>query len=125
MLKGFSDSFKQHKDVTAESMALGLESAAKKAYSALANPAEGTMLSVLRDAAKSAVDQIKISTSVTDTLKISIEQAEESVEKTKEQLPELVEAGVVDAGAIGVFLSRWRLLSLLAFARVLGVSLCY
>tara|TARA_Y100001970_G_scaffold282186_1_gene394504 strand:- start:2716 stop:4323 length:1608 start_codon:yes stop_codon:yes gene_type:complete len=102
MLKGFSDSFKQHKDVTAESMALGLESAAKKAYSALANPAEGTMLSVLRDAAKSAVDQIKISTSVTDTLKISIEQAEESVEKTKEQLPELVEAGVVDAGAIGV-----------------------
>ena len=102
MLKGFSDSFKQHKDINAETMALGLESAAKKAYSALANPAEGTMLSVLRDAAKSAVDQIKTSASVTDTLKISIDQAEESVEKTKEQLPELIEAGVVDAGAIGV-----------------------
>ena len=102
MLKGFSESFKQHKDITAESMALGLEGAAKKAYSALANPAEGTMLSVLRDAAKSAVDQLKTSASVTDTLKISIDQAEESVEKTKEQLPELIEAGVVDAGAIGV-----------------------
>ena len=102
MLKGFSDSFKQHKDITAETMALGLESAAKKAYSALAHPAEGTMLSVLRDAAQSAVDQIKTSASVTDTLKVSIDQAEESVEKTKEQLPELIEAGVVDAGAIGV-----------------------
>jgi DAK2 domain fusion protein YloV len=104
MLKGFSESFEQHKDITAETMALGLESAAKKAYSSLAHPAEGTMLSVLRDAAKSAVDKIKSSSSITDTLKASIDKAEESVEKTKEQLPELIEAGVVDAGAIGVLI---------------------
>jgi DAK2 domain fusion protein YloV len=102
MLKGFSDSFKDKKEISAKNIAHGLESAAKAAYEALANPVEGTMLSVLRDAAKSAMQSIKKTTSITETLEASIKEAKESVEKTKEQLPELIEAGVVDAGAIGV-----------------------
>ena len=62
------------------------------------DPVEGTMLTVLRDAASGATDALGREQSLAAT----VVAATESVARTPDLLPQLREAGVVDAGGEGV-----------------------
>jgi DAK2 domain fusion protein YloV len=76
----------------------GLRRAAIDAYSAVADPVEGTMLTVLRAAAHACGQHDDL-----PTLSVAVVRAaEEALWHTPEQLAELARAGVVDAGGLGL-----------------------
>jgi uncharacterized protein len=91
--------------------------AADAAYESVRDPAEGTMLTVIREMAHAVsthlahMDRQRLSGAVDDTdqdqllaevLEVATRAGERAVERTTDQLDVLAEAGVVDAGAHGL-----------------------
>ena len=73
----------------------------EKSYAAVQCPTEGTILTVFRESTEYAAKAITSESSVEDFLCLHIEQARRSLAQTKELLPALAEADVVDSGAAG------------------------
>ena len=71
------------------------------AYRAVMDPVEGTILTVVRESAEKVLREQNNLNSVEEVLKMYLEQAKETLEKTPELLPVLKEAGVVDSGGAG------------------------
>lgn len=85
-------------------LAKALTEASKAAYEGMVHPVEGTMLTVLKDAAEAANQTAKTdSDGLISVLKAAVEAARDSVARTPNLLPVLREAGVVDAGGQGVY----------------------
>ncbi len=82
-------------------LAHALDLGAKTAYKAVARPVEGTILTVIREAAAAAVIAAERDNNVESVLAAVVEAAEKSVAKTPSLLPILREAHVVDAGRPG------------------------
>ncbi|MCY4520209.1 MAG: DAK2 domain-containing protein [Caldilineaceae bacterium] len=76
---------------------------AGKSQSAVAEPREGTVLTVARDVAEH-VACLSVSVGFDAMLSAACEEARDSVQRTPELLPVLKEAGVVDAGGWGLTL---------------------
>ena len=72
-----------------------------RSYAAVQNPTEGTILTVFRESTEYAANALTAESSVEDFLSLHIEQARRSLARTKELLPALAEADVVDSGAAG------------------------
>jgi DAK2 domain fusion protein YloV len=84
--------------------AKALVEASQAAYEGIVHPVEGTMLTVLRDAADAAEKAAKTgSNGLISVLEAAVEAARESVARTPSLLPVLRDAGVVDAGGQGVY----------------------
>ena len=81
-------------------MADALRAATRLAYSAVAHPVEGTMLTVIRGAAESA--EAAATGELVDVARAAVHGAEVTLERTPTLLPALAEAGVVDSGGKGV-----------------------
>lgn len=79
-----------------------LEKGIDASYGAVANPVEGTMLSVNRDAVKFANAKISEQTTFQTYFDTYIEELNASLERTPDQLDVLKEAGVVDSGGAGL-----------------------
>ncbi len=79
----------------------GMHTGRALAWGAVADPKPGTMLSIL-DALCDALDHV--STLDDNTTGLLIERMKQAVLDTPKQLPVLKEAGVVDSGALGMFL---------------------
>ncbi len=94
-----------NKDVfTCEDLATGFEEAATAAYAAVTKPVEGTMLTVGKDAAQAARNAAaRDGTDLFEFLAKVTAEARASVARTTNLLPILRDAGVVDAGGLGVF----------------------
>ncbi|MGM0444889.1 MAG: DAK2 domain-containing protein [Bacillota bacterium] len=100
LLRGFSEANKYKKVMSNEDLIKSLSMAARIAYQGVLKPVEGTILTVSRKAAKRAEDLRDIE-DIDQLLKKVIESAHKALNKTPEQLPQLKEAGVVDAGGQG------------------------
>ena len=98
---GINEELSKHETVDAKSLATAFLSGIKKSYSAVQNPTEGTILTVFRESAQYAADNIREDSTIEDFFKLHIEEAKKSLLKTKEILPALAEADVVDSGAAG------------------------
>ena len=86
-------------------LAGSLQRASDEAYRAVARPAEGTVLSVIRDAATAAGRAAGVEEAgCAEVLGVALEEARSSLARTTEQLPALRRSGVVDAGAKGIVL---------------------
>jgi DAK2 domain fusion protein YloV len=83
------------------SMATALETASAEARRAVARPVEGTVLTVLRDAATAASQASEAGGALEDVTSAALHAGKESLARTTESLPELADAGVVDAGGLG------------------------
>jgi DAK2 domain fusion protein YloV len=98
-------------------VAAALARAADAAYESVRDPAEGTMLTVIREMAHAVshhlahMDRQRLSPAATDAeqdellaevLAVATEAGEAAVQRTTSQLEVLAEAGVVDAGAYGL-----------------------
>jgi fatty acid kinase len=98
-------------------VAAAFASAADAAYESVRDPAEGTMLTVIREMAHAVsqhlahMDRQRLSADAGDSdqdellaevLAVAAKAGQEAVERTPEQLEVLAEAGVVDAGAHGL-----------------------
>ena len=78
--------------------------ASKTAYNGLSNPVEGTILTVIREAAEAAEKHAgDVSNDVVSVMEATVEAARESVANTPTLLPVLKESGVVDAGGQGLY----------------------
>ena len=79
-----------------------LSRAVDVAFQAVRKPVEGTILTVLKDAAKAARTANKKKMSTEEALEFITDAAYASVKRTPELLPVLKENGVVDAGGFGL-----------------------
>ncbi len=100
VLKGFADAVKTHAELDAPALAVALKGATKTAYAAVMKPVEGTILTVVREAAEAVAEPVPDETPVA-LLQRALVAGHASLERTPELLPILKQAGVVDAGGLG------------------------
>lgn len=100
ILKGFAESIKGKQHLDADGLAEALGCATECAYSAVMKPVEGTILSVARSMSERAAGAG--SGSALDLLRSAHEAGLAALQRTPEQLPLLKQAGVVDAGGLGL-----------------------
>ncbi|MEA2621559.1 MAG: fatty acid kinase [Chloroflexota bacterium] len=81
-----------------------LKRGAEAAYAAVAQPVEGTILTVAREAADAAADAGAADPDIETVLEMAVDGAQRSVARTPTLLAALREAGVVDSGGHGLFL---------------------
>ncbi|HKZ27268.1 MAG TPA: DAK2 domain-containing protein [Rubrobacteraceae bacterium] len=101
--RGACEALGKARSLDAETFAAALAGAKERAYAAVGEPVEGTMLSVIKDAADAA--RLSVERGEEDrleVLKVAAREAHASVKRTPELLRVLKEAGVVDAGGLGV-----------------------
>ncbi len=97
---GFAEALEGHRDAGGPDLVEAMRAAKEAAYAALSEPVEGTILTVIREAAE-AVERLP-SSSATSVLATAVDAAKRAVERTPELLPALKDAGVVDAGGLGL-----------------------
>ena len=102
LLKGFADGLRGNATLDAPLLNRACADAATLAYAAVAEPTEGTILTVARDAADALDQGMRDDLPLDDALRILIGAAEESLERTPSLLPILRRAGVLDAGGMGL-----------------------
>jgi DAK2 domain fusion protein YloV len=101
--KGMAKGLEGRTDFDAEDFAEALARASRTAYEGILNPVEGTILTVLKDAAEAAQEAVKDDGSLVSVMEAVVRSAEDSVARTPSLLPALRDAGVVDAGGQGLY----------------------
>jgi uncharacterized protein len=103
MIRGACEVLADRRSLDAEAFAAGLEGARKRAYASVREPVEGTMLTVIKDAALAARKAAEgADADLLSVVGTARQAAHKSVRRTPELLDVLREAGVVDAGGLGV-----------------------
>ena len=100
-LTGFSDGLPDKPRVSTTAFGEAVVRASDSAYSAIARPVEGTILTVIRDWARHIAGRAPDVTDFAVLLPESLQAAKKSLENTPNQMKVLKKAGVVDAGAQG------------------------
>lgn len=103
-LNGISIEINGEKSITIEDFVNANKKSVDYAYSAVSDPVEGTMLTVIKDWADSIFDFHTKAKSFQELLAHGYKEIEKSLKKTKNQLSVLRKAGVVDSGAKGFVL---------------------
>lgn len=102
--KGLSETFYGLEAIDCEQFVLGLENGVQCAYRAVPQPVEGTILTVVREAAeyvRHSLQSGKVHT-MNDLIDQFLHKAKESLDHTPQLLEVLKAAGVVDSGGAGV-----------------------
>jgi DAK2 domain fusion protein YloV len=100
LLRGTADALAGAPAARGRAVAEALTAAAKAGYAAVADPVEGTVLTVATGAALAAVGAD--SDDLATVVQAAARGAAEALARTPEQLPALARAGVVDAGGRGL-----------------------
>jgi DAK2 domain fusion protein YloV len=102
LLRGLADALAGTPEVDGRAFAAALSEASRAAYTAVADPEEGTFLTVARAGAEAAVAAVDDGrTALTDVVQAAADGALRALEATPGQLAVLRDAGVVDAGGAG------------------------
>ena len=104
ILRGLSATLKVASEHGAVKVAEALKAASVAAYDSVLKPIEGTILTVVREAADAAVRAAGDGATLAAMLRVARAAGRESLANTPELLPVLKEAGVVDAGGAGFLL---------------------
>ena len=103
--RGFYKALKYVESIGVAEMTIALRSASEQAYRAVQNPAEGTILTVMRRCAEAAENALEERRFNDDTFveffAYLVDVAQSALDETPEMLPILKEVGVVDAGGAG------------------------
>lgn len=90
-----------HNELTIEDFMNCLESGCRVAYKAVMEPVEGTILTVVREAAENTRAHISEFDTIDALLDFYYNEAQKSLDNTPNLLPVLKESGVVDSGGAG------------------------
>jgi uncharacterized protein len=101
ILSGLAEEIEGRQRLFAEDIVHAFSRGVKKAYHAVLRPAEGTILTVVRETAEAAEELVKTEKDLARVLDLMVTAAKASVERTPLLLPKLAEAGVVDSGGLG------------------------
>ena len=103
LLRGLADQLAGQAPAEGPAFAAAMQKAADTAYTAVADPAEGTFLTVARAGAEAAVAAVDAGrATLADVVRAAADGARTALEATPSQLAVLREAGVVDAGGAGL-----------------------
>ena len=100
-INGFARGLKGKATVCFADLAAAFKCAQEDAYNSIITPTEGTILTVIREAADFLESNAEKFSDFKSGLEALLEVMKESLAKTPELLPLLKEAGVVDSGAAG------------------------
>ncbi len=101
LFRGIAKSLKEKETADGAAMAAALTEGVGNAYKAVMKPAEGTILTVSRLAARRAVEAAGEQNCVEYVLQAAMEEGQIALADTTNQNPVLKKAGVVDAGGKG------------------------
>ena len=101
IFRGICKGFEGKKEVDAVQLAAAYKIGVKQAYGAVVTPVEGTILTVFREATESAAKKITKESTINEFFELHLKQAAVSLKRTKEILPVLKEANVIDSGGAG------------------------
>ncbi len=102
ILRGLCEGIDGAENLDTALVATAMERAVTVSFQAVRKPVEGTMLTVIKDAAAQATASSEAGDDVSTALELIASAAYASVQRTPELLPVLKENGVVDAGGLGV-----------------------
>ncbi len=109
--RGFARSLDNKPLLHVSDFADAMQSAAETAYKGVVKPVEGTILTVVREAAEEAVHRASYTDDVAELLGQVVLRAKDSVARTPTLLPVLRQAGVTDSGGEGLVIileGMWR-----------------
>jgi uncharacterized protein len=110
-LRGLALGLDKKTTFTSADLANAFQEAERLAYRAVIKPVEGTILTVVRDAAEAAKKSAEHGDDLVQLLQEVVYAARQSVARTPDLLPTLKQAGVVDAGGQGFYIlleGMWR-----------------
>ena len=111
---GLNKSFKNLETIDVQSFAKGLKIGYESAFDSLANPEEGTIITVMRDVAEAAQSIVEDGCNdYVQFIKHIFKAAEKSLKATKTILKILRKSDVVDSGALGYVLLIQGVLNLI------------
>lgn len=102
LLRGFGKSLQDKRSATPLQVAWAMQEGVDTAYRAVMKPVEGTMLTVAREVARSALVEAKRGSDLGAVLEAGLARGREVLASTPDMLPVLKQAGVVDAGGQGL-----------------------
>ena len=102
LLRGFTKSIRDEKEIDTTALAAACQRARDTAYKAVMKPKEGTILTVASGIADKAAELALETEDLEEFIPAVIEHADEVLQKTPDMLPVLKEAGVVDSGGQGL-----------------------
>ena len=103
IIQGFLDAVRDKEEIDIETAAKAFVSAKERAYKAVNQPVEGTILTVIKKVSEAAMAYDGPKDDFIPFLVNLKNAAADAVEDTPNLLPKLKEAGVVDAGGKGIF----------------------
>ena len=101
IFRGICKGLEGKKEVDAVQLAAAYKVGVKQAYGAVVTPVEGTILTVFREATEVAAKKVTKESTINEFFEEHLKQAAKTLKKTKEILPVLKEAGVIDSGGAG------------------------
>lgn len=108
IMRGFcsvlADASKSSEAVAAGVFSQAMTAASEGAYRAVAKPVEGTILTVVREAAEAAEQAANDGIGLVEVIDAARERGYDALIRTPQMLAVLAEAGVVDAGGAGLLL---------------------
>lgn len=102
IFRGISHGFKGKTEADGVTLASALSNGVSAAYKAVMKPTEGTILTVVREAAQQANAACKSENEPVKVFAAAFSSAKDALAKTPDMLPVLKKAGVVDAGGQGL-----------------------
>jgi dihydroxyacetone kinase-like predicted kinase len=104
VLGGLASTLREADRISATTLAEGLRAASQAADRTMRDPVEGTILTVVRASADGAEAAADAAGTLSNVVLAAREAARRALASTREMLPELRNAGVVDAGGLGYVL---------------------
>jgi DAK2 domain fusion protein YloV len=103
ILRGLAIRVDKKDSLEACDLVAGLVEGSSLAYKALSRPVEGTILTVIREASAAAQEFSPTNNDLLAVMEVAVTAARDSVARTPSLLLVLREAGVVDAGGLGLY----------------------
>lgn len=102
IIRGFSEGVAGKETIDPASLGRAFQHAAERAYKAVMRPTEGTILTVARAVGERTKAAVDAGADLQAALEAAVQAADEAVKNTPNQLKQLRDAGVVDAGGQGL-----------------------
>lgn len=102
IFRGFAQGLEGVSQIRPTDLAAALLKGKEVAYKAVMRPVEGTILTVIREAADMLFEKVNNNMSIEKAFDIFLKEAKASLARTPELLPVLKEVGVVDSGGAGL-----------------------
>jgi hypothetical protein len=102
VLRGWSVPTRDRDALDAAGLCEALAEGSRVAYLAVKRPVEGTILSVARESAQAAQTALDRGSELSEILEALVAEAWAAVERSRDQMQVLRQAGVVDAGGFGL-----------------------